>query len=43
MIEPILQVRRLAKRFGGLAAVDEISMLGNCMRSSDLMAPVKPH
>jgi branched-chain amino acid transport system ATP-binding protein len=26
MIEPILQVRRLAKRFGGLAAVDEISL-----------------
>jgi branched-chain amino acid transport system ATP-binding protein len=26
MIEPILQVRRLAKRFGGLAAVDEVSL-----------------
>jgi branched-chain amino acid transport system ATP-binding protein len=26
MIEPILQVRRLAKTFGGLAAVDEVSL-----------------
>jgi branched-chain amino acid transport system ATP-binding protein len=26
MIEPILQVRRLSKRFGGLAAVDEVSI-----------------
>lgn len=26
MMEPILQVRRLSKRFGGLAAVDEVSM-----------------
>ena len=26
MIEPILQVRRLSKRFGGLAAVDQVSI-----------------
>jgi branched-chain amino acid transport system ATP-binding protein len=26
MIEPVLQVRRLGKRFGGLAAVDEVSL-----------------
>jgi branched-chain amino acid transport system ATP-binding protein len=26
MIEPILQVRRLAKRFGGLAAVEDVSL-----------------
>ena len=26
MIEPVLQVRRLTKRFGGLAAVDEVSL-----------------
>ena len=40
MTEPILQVRRLSKRFGGLAAVDEISMDVN---AGELHAVIGPN
>lgn len=40
MIEPILQVRRISKRFGGLAAVDQISIDVNI---SELHAVIGPN
>ena len=40
MIEPILQVRRLSKRFGGLAAVDDVSIDVN---AGELHAVIGPN